>query len=124
MWQKELNKKQCQSIVGSQKITGMPFGTGLSDKVANMACDIAETELIIKGKLAEVQQQRKKIIDFINSVDDSFMRQIIFLRNVSCMSWEDVAREIGGNNKGESIKKKYYRYFEENKDVPECHDCM
>lgn len=111
MWQRELDKSQCRSLVGSQVITGMPFGYGTSDKVASMACDIADTELIIKGKLAEIQQQRKKTMEYINGIDDSLMRQIVFYRHVSCMTWCEVANSIGGNNTENSVKKAYSRFM-------------
>lgn len=113
MWEKERDKKQVKSVIGSQIITGMPFGSGKSDKVADVAVDIADTDLIIRGKLAEIQQQRKKIIEYIDSIDDSLMRQIIFYRHVSCMTWQEVADSIGGKNTENSVKKAYSRFMKE-----------
>lgn len=111
MWQRELDKKQCRSIVGSQEITGMPFGSGTSDRIADMACDIVETEMIIRGRLAEIQQQRKKIMEYINSIDDSLIRQIIFYRYVSCMEWWEVASSIGGNNTANGVRMACERFL-------------
>ena len=111
MWQRELDKKQCRSIVGSQVITGMPFGSGTSDRVADMACDIVETEMIIRGRLAEIQQQRKKIMEYINSIGDSLIRQIIFYRYVSCMEWWEVADSIGGNNTANGVRMACERFL-------------
>jgi hypothetical protein len=111
MWQKELERLQCKSLIKGQEITGMPFVTGTSDKVGDMATTMADIEAIIRGKLAEIQLQRKKIIEYIESIGDSMMRQIIFLRNVSCMSWNQIANEIGGNNSENSIRMMYNRYF-------------
>jgi hypothetical protein len=113
MWQKELEKLQCRSLVKGQEITGMPFGTGTSDKVGNMATEMADIEAIIRGKLAEIQIQRKKIIEYINSIDDSLLRQIMFLRNVSCMSWNQIANELGSNEN--CVKQIYSRHFRKNK---------
>lgn len=109
MWQKELERYQCKSLVKSQEITGMPFGGGISDGTARLACDMAEIDAIIKGKLAEIQIQRKKIIEYISGLNDSLLRQIVFLRNVSCMSWNEIAREIGGNNTENSVRMMYNR---------------
>lgn len=109
MWQKELEKLQCRSLVKGQEITGMPFGTGTSDKVGNLATEIADIETIIRGKLAEIQIQRKKIIEYINSIDDSLLRQIMFLRNVSCMNWNQIANELGSNEN--CVKQMYSRHF-------------
>lgn len=111
MWQKELEQLQCRSLVKGQEITDMPFDGGTSDKVGDMAVEMADIESIIRGKLAEVQMQRKRIIGYINGIDDSLLRQIMFLRNVSCMNWNQVARELG--NTENCVKQIYSRHFRE-----------
>ena len=109
MWQRELERLQCKSLIKGQEITGMPFITGTSDKVGDLVTTMADIEAIILGKLAEIQMQRKRIIEYIDSIDDSLLRQIMFLRNVSCMSWEQVATEL--NTTVDSVKLKYSRHF-------------
>ena len=109
MWQKELDRLECKSLVKGQEITDMPFGSGNSDKVANLAIEIADTKAVIRGMLAEIQIQRRKIIDYIESIDDSLLRQIMFLRNVSCMNWNQVAKELGNNEN--CVKQIYSRHF-------------
>lgn len=111
MWQRELGRLQCKSLVKGQEITGMPFITGTSDKVGDLVSTMADIEAIIRGKLAEIQMQRKKIMQYIDSIDDSLLRQIMFLRNVSCMNWKQIASELGGYNSEECIKKMYQRHF-------------
>ena len=114
MWQKELERLQCMSLIKRQQITGMPHVPGVSDKVGDLAATMADIEAIIRGKLAEIQIQRRKIIEYINSIDDSLLRQITFLRNVSCMTWEQVAASIGGGNTPDSVRKMYNRFLEKN----------
>lgn len=113
MWQKELERLQCMSLIKGQQITGMPHVPGVSDKVGDLAATMADIEVIIRGKLAEIQMQRKRIIEYINSIDDSLLRQIIFLRNVSCMSWNQIANELGSNEN--CVKQIYSRHFRKNK---------
>lgn len=113
MWQKELNKLESKSLIKGQDFTGMPFVPGISDKTANTAIERVEIEAIIRGRLSEIQIQRKRIIEYINSVDDSLLRQIIFFRNVSCMTWREVANEIGGGNSEGSVKMIYGRFLKE-----------
>lgn len=112
MWQEELDKIQSQSLLKGQEITDMPRGSGTSDKVGNLASQIADTEMVIRGKLAEIQLERKKIIEYINSIDDSFIRQIIFYRCVSCMRWQQVAESIGGECTERSARHVFERLFE------------
>ena len=111
MWQRELDRLQCKSLIGSQNLDGMPKGSGTSDKVADLAVEKAEIEEIINGKLTEIQVQRKRIMNYINNIDDSLLRQIMYLYNVSCMSWREVAREL--NITEGCAKMTYYRHFKE-----------
>jgi len=109
MWQRELDRLQCKSLAGGTNIDGMPRGNRTNDKVADMAIERVEIEEIINGKLAEIQVQRKRIMNYINSIDDSLLRQIMFLRNVSCMNWKQVAREL--NITEGCAKMTYHRHF-------------
>ena len=114
MWQKELERLECQSLLKGQQLSGMPSGGGNIDKVGGLAVKKTDIQLIIEGKLKEIQLQRERIIGYINSIEDSMMRQIVFYRNVSCMSWRQVAMEIGGDNTEEGIKKIYQRFLKKN----------
>ena len=109
MWQRELDRLQCKSLIGSQRIDGMPKGSGTSDKVADLAIEKEEIREIINGKLTEIQVQRKRIMNYINGIEDSLLRQIMFLRNVSCMNWNQVAREL--NSTENCVKQIYSRHF-------------
>ena len=109
MWQRELDRLQCKSLIGGQSLDGMPKGSGMSDKVADLAIEKEEIREIINGKLAEIQVQRKRIMNYINGIEDSLLRQIMFLRNVSCMNWNQVAREL--NITEGCAKMTYHRHF-------------
>lgn len=114
MWQRELEKVQCESLIKGQEITDMPRGSGMSDKVANRVVSIDNIERIINGKLLEIQIQRERVMMYINSIDDSLLRQVLFYRHVSCMKWNDVAINIGGDNTGDGIRKMHDRFLEDN----------
>ncbi|QAT43452.1 hypothetical protein [Aminipila luticellarii] len=113
MWQRELERLRCKSIVGSPEITGMPRGNNTSDPTAGLVASIEECEKIIEGKLAEIQFTRKKVIEYINNIEDSYMRQVVFYRNCSLMTWKQVAHEIGQGYTSESVRQSYCRFIEE-----------
>ena len=114
MWQRELDRLQCKSLVGSPTIDDMPKGSGgTSDRVADLAIEKEEIREIINGKLTEIQVQRKRIMNYINGIEDSLLRQIMFLRNVSCMSFPQLAREL--NITEGCAKMIYYRHFRKEK---------
>ena len=114
MWQKELERLQCKSLVKGQEITDMPFSGGISDKVGDMAIEMADINAIIRGKLAEIQMQRKRIIEYINGIDDSITRQIVYLYCVSNLNWHQVAKSIGEGYTADGVKQTYYRHLKKN----------
>lgn len=111
MWQEELDKLQYKSLVAGQAMNGMPKSKSISDVVGEIASDIADVKNVIKGKLAEIQLQRNRVIHFINGIDDSLIRQVVFYRCVSCQSWSDVADSIGGEHSGDSLRVMFDRYL-------------
>ena len=48
---------------------------------------------------------------FIESIDDSLVRQIITLRYVNGLPWDKVAENIGGNNTADSVRKVAERFL-------------
>lgn len=110
MWQRELERLRSRGLVKSPVISDMPRG-GINIDIADYASEIADYEAVIRGLLAKAQIQRKKIMDYIDSIDDSLMKQIIFYRHISCMTWNEVACAIGGNNTEGSVKMAYNRFF-------------
>ena len=112
MWQRELEKIRSQGLVKSPTISDMPKG-GQKFDISDYVSAIADYEAVIRGLLAKVQIQRKKIIEYIEGVDDSLMKQIIFYRCVSCMTWQEIADAVGGNNTENSVKKAYSRFLAE-----------
>ena len=113
MWRKALNRLQSMSLLPSQEITGMPFGTGKSDKVGNLAV----SEVDIKDKIEELQkkaiEQQGKLIGYIQTIDDSLMRQIMYHRHVLCMKWNEVAMTLGGGNTADGVRMMHNRFLEE-----------
>ena len=113
MWRKALNRLQSMSLLPSQEITGMPFGTGKSDKVGNLAV----SELDIQNKIEELQnkaiEQQGKLIGYIQTIDDSLMRQIMYHRHVLCMKWKEVARAMEFKNTPDNLRIMHDRFLEE-----------
>lgn len=49
--------------------------------------------------------------EYIESIDDSLIRQIIALRYINGLTWDQVAASIGGNNTAESVRKAAERFL-------------
>ena len=108
MWEEKLVELETKALAHGQVLTGMPGGNKTSDNVAFIASDIAEVKTIIEGKLTELKRVERETMDFINNIEDSYLRQIVFLRCVNCYRWEQIAIKLGSS--AESIKKMYQRY--------------
>lgn len=53
-----------------------------------------------------------EINEFVEDIDDSLLRQIIILRHVNGLTWEQVAAHVGGGNTADSVRKMHDRYLE------------
>ena len=52
-----------------------------------------------------------EINEYIETIDDSLLRQIITLRHVNGLTWDQVAASIGGGNTGDSVRKMHDRFL-------------
>lgn len=109
MWQMELDRIECKSLVKAQAITGMPFGSGISDPTFNLAVERERYRKIIDGILCKIQVVRNNIMRYIESIDDSSTRQILFLKCISGYNWHRIAREMGEGYTADCVKQTYYR---------------
>ena len=95
----------------STKITGLPSGKGISDKIGNYAAQIADLKALLDFNLKKCFYELNRLDRFIQSVEDPVIRQILLYRFEKHMSWRQIARAIGGNNTSESLRKKLHRYL-------------
>lgn len=86
-------------------------GSGISSPVVSVAEQREKIRDIIRGKQAEIALQEKKITEYILSIDDSLMRQIMYERHVNLKSWRAVAQTIGGGNTEQSVLMAHKRFL-------------
>lgn len=116
---RRLEELESKATDTSVTITGLPHVDGTSDKTA-IAAEIADVRNIIEAKIKLSVAEYNRLNRYINSIDDSFIRQIIALRFINGLTWQGVADHIGGNTE-DSVKKACYRYL---KKCPTCPDAM
>lgn len=97
----------------SAKISGLPHVGGLSDKTA-IAAQIADSKAIIEAKIALSVVEYNRLNRYINSVEDSLTRQILSLRFVNGLSWNQVAASIGEGYTACSVRQIARRYIVKN----------
>ena len=79
----------------TSRITGMPQGRGVSDKLAKYTAEIADLRGLIDINLKKCFYELKRLTRYINGLDDSQIRQILSLRYINGLSWQQVAFTIG-----------------------------
>lgn len=92
-------------------ITGMPRGGGISDTVGQCAAEIADLKRSIEIKIQRSWRQLVKLQAFINGVDDCQLQEILTLRYVNGLSWNQVAVCIGGGNTADGVRKMHDRFL-------------
>lgn len=109
--QHQLEELECLAEGTTQAITGMPHGSGTSDKVGRYAVRIADLRSMIDNRKARCWDELNRLNAYIDSAEDSLTRQILTLRYVNGLSWQQVADSVGGANTEDSVKKICYRYL-------------
>ena len=78
--QKRLSELEALATSCTVKITGLPNGNGISDKIANYATEIADLKSLLDLNLKKCFYELNRLDRFISSVKDSEMRIILTLR--------------------------------------------
>ena len=111
MWKRKLEELR-EGGMQSPKLDGLPRSRKISDSTGDKATSEADIEMIIEGILKRVQQKEKEIYEYIDTLNDSLVRQIIMHRCVSLCSWQEVAACVGGNNTADSVRMTFNRHFD------------
>jgi len=94
------------------KIDGLPHIGEISNK-AELAADIAAIRDIIEAKKQMCISEYNRLMRYITSVEDSFMRQILTFRYVNGFSWVQVAMHMGGGNTQASVQMAHKRFLDQ-----------
>lgn len=65
----------------------------------------------LQKKKDELTDMLTETNNFIESIPDSLIRQIIILRYVECKSWTKVAMDVGNNNTADSVRMMVNRFL-------------
>lgn len=90
----------------SFKIEGFPYPEYSRKKTLLYARKATLSELEM-----ELLETLNQVEEFIASIKDSHIRRIVNLRVIDGLSWNEVARRIGGNTE-DSVRKAFERFME------------
>ncbi|MBO5369141.1 MAG: DUF1492 domain-containing protein, partial [Clostridia bacterium] len=109
--QRRLSELEALATSCTAKITGLPNGNGVSDKIANYATEIADLENLIAENLKQCIKEYKKLTIFIKSIEDSQLRLILTLRYINNFTWQQIAQNMGVLGDGSTERKKHNRFL-------------
>lgn len=110
-----LEALQSAACPGAQVITGMPHGTGVKDRIGDLTAEITDLQSKIENLIPRVAAAETKVLAFIDTVEDEQMHVILRLRFVRCLTWQETADVIGGNNTADGVKTACYRFLSNKK---------
>lgn len=122
----ECDLKQLSTTVGSVQASQMqiPFklhsvkveGIAITDrkKWLKIKVELTDVKKLIELKSEQLVCEYNRLNRYIQSVDDSLIRQILELRFIEGLSWNNVADGVGGNNTEDSVKQACHRYIIKN----------
>lgn len=66
----------------------------------------------LEEKVNEIAVQMKRILDWVDTIDNPEIQIIIRWHFMNGLSWKETARKIYSASDSDSCRKKFYRYFE------------
>lgn len=104
----------------SKKLDGMPRAAGGAGSPTELAgIGAAETKKLIDDMLVilrrykyKLEMKRKEIYEYITTLDDPLIEQIIMYRCIDLCKWSQVAAYVGGDNTEDSVRKAFERHFD------------
>ncbi len=112
--QRRLRELECLATSCTAQITGMPRSSGISEKLAKYATEIADLKALLDLNLKKCFYELNRLNRYIESVDDSQMRLILSLRYINGLSWRQIAFSIGGGNTEDGVRKAHDRFLRKN----------
>lgn len=100
-----------ESVATSMSPTsGSQGGFGIPTDRTAIASSIADLRSQIAGKVAKECEELIRLMDYIDTIDNAYVRRIFKLRFVDGRSWQAVAVRVGGTS--DSVKKICYRFLD------------
>ena len=110
--QRRLKELEILATNCTAKVTGLPNGNGVSDKIANYATEIADLKSLLDLNLKKCFYELNRLDRFIQSIDDPLLRQIITYRFINGYSLAKISYTIGGNNTPDGLRIKMMRFLD------------
>ena len=111
----QLRRLEERSTSMTRIISGIPAYRGITDRVGEYAPQIARLKILLQNNLRWCLNLQYKIELFIESIDESEMRQIFRLRYLEGKTWRQIALATTGAGDGSTQYKQHKQYLKKTK---------
>lgn len=101
------------SAPGAPNYDDMPKSPSFENRLERYIAEIVDLEAIIQAKITQCLHERARLERYIAEIPDSLTRQIFQLRFINGLTWVQIAFSVGGGNTEEGVRKRVYRYLEQ-----------
>lgn len=109
-----LNQLEARLQPKAANVSGAVKISSPKNVIEEITPQIIELKERIRREREEYIKEQAVIEDYIGTVDNYQDRLILLHRFVDLMSWEQVARRLGGKNTADSVRKACYRFLKKN----------
>lgn len=99
-------------MLKAMEYTGMPHAPDPSRSTENLAILLDDQLADVNRLEAIVAESEKEVKAFVDSIPDNRTRVIFNLRFMCGLTWDAVAKMIGGGNKSSTVRSICTRYIE------------
>lgn len=74
-------------------------------------CENGKETARLKSQISFLQQEMQKVEEYIDSIGDPYIEDMIKAHYIRGRSWTSIAWQMGGGNTNESVRKQCHRYI-------------
>ena len=115
MWKKRYEELVADMSQDTVAADGLPHSVtnSIGRPTENKAILIADHVELIREHMQKIGLAIREVEQFVATIDDPLTRQIVKLRCVDCMRWDEVAEHIGKSATGENVRQMYHRFLKD-----------
>lgn len=98
----------------AQVITGMPNGSGTSDKVGDTVVELVRAEEKLAALYTQLKEDEAPIIAWIDTVDDLCAQTALRLRFIHGKQWKEISGLLGSTD--DAVRMKCYKVIQQEKE--------
>ena len=93
------------------KLTGMPHGSGVTDKIGGLASEIADVDRQIERVNTEIAEKEAVVSAWIDTIPKAKVQLVFRLRFLRGLQWKEIAGVVGTYAIESIVKHTVYQFL-------------